>query len=518
LGKLRPRQLDAISDLRALGAATTDYLTAMLEAGASADQVRGQASVFRGELERQLQAAGLSEAAIRSYTEAALLAPSQIETAIKLSGAEQARFKLNAYLGLLQGKIPPEVATSVIAQIEGGNLDAAASELKRFAETNPVDIDLTPKGVDKLDEAAGKITDLPRKYNPLKAVTGEYTEANLDALDSVLSLGDAYQEMLTTLAGTAEQEQVLAWAEEMREEFAKTVQGLNLTETELEAYYELLGIAPEQVATAVKISIKDSELFALTTTIDLLTTLDELSPEVTLQLSDALLREDYEEVRRILEQTVTAELAANGQAALETFFAFEQYVEGSDPTANIQGNTDPAMLKALELSAKISMLNPTMEVDVVANFAQLAAAFPMFGIGFGPAGSAPNSRGPQSPRPGQQVQVDRFGIPLYGRAKGGPIGPGRDYLVGEEGPEIVRFGTIGSVLPAGPTAALMQQPASMTDDKGQQALLDGLRMIAERMAASGDTINVYETSGARQTAEEIIRTRDANRFLSGMSL
>jgi hypothetical protein len=301
LGELRPRQLDAIRDLRALGSATNEYLTALLKSGASADEVRKQAAGFRTELEAQLRQAGLTEDAIRQYVEAATLAPDQIETAIKLSGVEQARFKLNAYLGLLEGKIPPEVATSVITAIEAGDLDGAAKQLKTFADTNPVAIDLTPTGVDKLEEAVGTVADLPRVFDPLVAATGGYSDATLDALDSVLGLGDAYKDTLSQLASD-DPSKAIDWAAAMREEFAKTVAGLNLTEEELDAYYRLLGIAPEQVETAVKISISDAELFALTTTIDLLTSIDSLSPEVQLQLSSALLEGDYEGVRALLER------------------------------------------------------------------------------------------------------------------------------------------------------------------------------------------------------------------------
>jgi len=41
------------------------------------------------------------------------------------------------------------------------------------------------------------------------------------------------------------------------------------------------------------------------------------------------------------------------------------------------------------------------------------------------------------------------------RASGGPVQPGETYLVGEEGPELVRFSQVGTVIPAGQTAALL---------------------------------------------------------------
>lgn len=48
------------------------------------------------------------------------------------------------------------------------------------------------------------------------------------------------------------------------------------------------------------------------------------------------------------------------------------------------------------------------------------------------------------------------------RAHGGPVGPGETYLVGEEGPELVRFSQAGTVVPAGQTAALLASGGNST--------------------------------------------------------
>ena len=517
LGELRPRQLDAIRDLRALGSATNEYLTALLKSGASADEVRKQAAGFRTELEAQLRQAGLTEDAIRQYVEAATLAPDQIETAIKLSGVEQARFKLNAYLGLLEGKIPPEVATSVITAIEQGDLDGAARQLKLFADTNPVAIDLTPKGVDKLDEAVGKITDLPRVYDPLVAATGGYSDATLDALDSVLGLGDAYKDTLTQLASTAEPAVVEAWAARLREEFAKTAEGLGLTKEELESYYELLGIAEPQVETAVKISIDDAELFALTTTIDLLTSIDGLSPEVQLQLSDALLRGDYEAVRTLLSGTVTAELAADGREALTTYFAFTDVVTGNTKDVPVGADTTQAEADLDGLYKLIPLFGNSVTIDADTGPAEVKIAallqkFPIFNV----AGSEPAGSG--GTLPGLGGAGGRDGNIYTPFAKGGRFVAGTDALVGEEGPELVKFGAAGTVIPAGPTAALLNGPSSpLGDDKGQAALLDALRALAARMPDGDTQITITESVSPRATAEELVRVQSANRYLAGRS-
>ena len=514
LGELKPRQQDAIRDLRALGSATTDYLTALLKSGASADEVRNQAAGFRAELEKQLRAAGLSEEAIKQYTEAALLAPSQIETAIKLSGTEQARFKLDAYLSLLQGKIPPEVATSVIAQIDSGDLEGAASTLKDFSKTNPVDIDFTPKGTDKLDEAVGKITDLPKKYDPLVAATGGYTDANYKALDAVLGLGDAYKDTLSQLASD-DPKKAVDWAARMRDEFAKTVGGLGLTEDELNDYYTLLGIAPDQVDTAVKISIDAGEYFALTTTIDLLQSVDGLSPEVTVQLAAAINQGDYEAAQAILTQQVDVQLGVDPLIGEETYSKITERWKSEQHDTKLGADTAPARTAAGELYGDVERLHPTITVEAKlgpswdSTFSKISERY-KGGPGYG-TGSTGGVVG-IDPNPGGGVDGNIW-TPF---AKGGRFAAGTQALVGEQGPELVTFGAAGSVLPAGPTSQLMQ-PTSIGSDKGQAALLDALRQLAANMPDSGDQIVVHGAVDPIATAEEIVRTKRANKYLAGRS-
>jgi hypothetical protein len=593
LGELRPRQLDAISDLRALGSAATDYLTSLLKSGAGLDEVRNQAAGFRAELEEQLRQAGLSEEAIRQYVEAAGLAPEQIETAIKLSGIESARFKLNAYLGLLDGKIPPEVATTVIAKIEAGDLDGAAATLKDFAKTNPVAIDFTPEGVDKLDEATGKLTDLPRVYDVAKLATGEYTEANLDALDSVLALGDTYKDYLSDLASTAEGDVVEAEGQRLRDTFDKTVEGLELTQDELEAYHTLLGITEDQVSTAVSISIDESELFALQTTIDLLTNMDALSPEKQLELSVALMEGDYEEIRRILEQTVTATLDADrgpaneewqgfidmvlgnppdpipitvetesGQIKTETFMdklrtgagiaalsVRNSFFEMNERISGIFGGED-SFLEKLNRGAAIVAFSVRTKFDNLKN--ELERTFSLIGdladgmwdgmkdsfrdalvlIAFGWNNlSFPSFTIPTVDIPGVgKIGGGKIGgwelpditIPEFatgGLVQGAGTGTSDDILARLSDGEFVMSAAAVDKIGLPSLRAMnagMQPTASMGNDKGQAELLAALRDLAAAQAqASGDTITVYESTAPRQTADEILRVKQANRFLAG---
>lgn len=52
------------------------------------------------------------------------------------------------------------------------------------------------------------------------------------------------------------------------------------------------------------------------------------------------------------------------------------------------------------------------------------------------------------------------------RAEGGPVWPGETFLVGEEGPELVRFGQAGTVIPADETARIVSAPSSSPAPSG----------------------------------------------------
>lgn len=56
------------------------------------------------------------------------------------------------------------------------------------------------------------------------------------------------------------------------------------------------------------------------------------------------------------------------------------------------------------------------------------------------------------------------------RAHGGPVGPGRTFLVGEEGPELVRFSGSGQVIPHDETMRVMRSPQASTAVAGTTAI------------------------------------------------
>ncbi len=73
------------------------------------------------------------------------------------------------------------------------------------------------------------------------------------------------------------------------------------------------------------------------------------------------------------------------------------------------------------------------------------------------------------------------GASIPGKARGGPVGVGTPYLVGEEGPEIIVPRDDGTVIPAGPTAALLKGGARPRAKGGP---MTGVRMLSPQKAGA----------------------------------
>jgi hypothetical protein len=509
MGQLRPRARDAVRDILELGDSVRGYLETLLQSGATYGEVTDEAARFRDELQKQLLQAGLTQEQVDEYIRTLGLAPDQVATAIKLSGLESSRFKLNAYIQLLDGKIPPEVATQVIAQINADDLDGAAATLEAFAKTNPQVIDVAPKGTAELEEAKGTIEDLPRSYDALTAAMGGYTDQQLDALDSVLGLGEAYRDFLGELAAGPDKGQAaIDFAARLREQFAKTVEGLNLTEEELESYYQLLGIAEDQVVTSIELANFDATVFEITTVISLLQGIGELDPEVALRISDALLSEDYDEVRRLLEGEVKASLDADTEPAKNSYDDWTGYVFGHPPE-DVPVDADTS--KAKDTVDKFGNWLNTLEyvIDVI-----VPDWLPDWIPGAGGDGEGrQGARGYWDRR--RQGEESRRGKDA-GRAVGGAVMPNRRYLVGEEGPELLEFGKAAAITPAKVTAQMLSPSPSAMVDFDPSMFTRALQQID--LGSNGVTIervDITEAVDARATGAELVRQLSAERFLRG---
>lgn len=269
MGKLRPRTAEAVQNMLRLGKASTDYLATLIEMGSSEEEVRAEAARMRDEYVAQFRQMGLNEDQIRRYLEAMGLTPEQVETAIKVSGLEEARFQLNAYMQLLEGRIPDEIAVAIIGDLEAGNVEEAARRLAAWARTNParIEVEADTKEVDRLQERVEEIHaslwDLPKSFDPLKAALGQYTDEQHAALDAVMQFGDAITGYLSNIAGSGDEAEVRAQAKRIQEEFLAHLATFEIVDDAAQEYLNLVGLSDWQIESAITLSGDAEAMFRL---------------------------------------------------------------------------------------------------------------------------------------------------------------------------------------------------------------------------------------------------------------
>lgn len=271
LASLRPRQREAVRDVTKLGAATTQYLSTLLKSGRGTDEVRKEAARLRDEYVAQMRAAGMSEEAIARYVEVLGLTPKQVDTAIKVSGTEAARFQINAYLQLLEGRIPENVATQVTAAIDRDDLTGAARILADWVKTHPQKIEVDPK-VDNT-----KKIEIPHDFSPVKAAMGVYSDAETAGVQALQKLGSAMQDYLDQLVGAGQVDEARRQAEQFRQSLHDQLSQLGLNEGEIQKYFEMLGLTPRQIDTAITLSGTELARFQIETYTQLMG--DQIPPE-----------------------------------------------------------------------------------------------------------------------------------------------------------------------------------------------------------------------------------------------
>lgn len=287
-GKLRPRTAAAVESMLDLGKAATDYLSTMIEMGRTHGEVQGEAGRMRDEYSEMFRQMGMNEDQIRAYIEAMGLLPEQITTAIKVSGLEAAKFQLSTYIDLLDGRIPSELATSVIAALEVGDVEGAASMLADFARSNPalIEVGVDEKSVtdteDRVREVRDGLWDLPGDFDPLKAALGEYTDEQMAALDAVMQFGDGVQDYLSRVAHDGNAEEIRDQALAIRDAFLEQLAAFGITGDAAQEYLELIGLSDWQIDSAINLSGDAEAIFRLETYAQFLA--DEIPPEVATEV------------------------------------------------------------------------------------------------------------------------------------------------------------------------------------------------------------------------------------------
>ena len=145
LGGYNEEQQKSVDALVDAGEANSSYLSSLIEQGASADDVRNKADLLRLGYMNQAKQLGLNEEQAAKYIETLGLTQPQVETAIKLSGDADARFRIEAYQTLIAAT-PKDRLTTYYAAISKGDFIAAAQSLNKLAADQTVNI--FPKVID----------------------------------------------------------------------------------------------------------------------------------------------------------------------------------------------------------------------------------------------------------------------------------------------------------------------------------------------------------------------------------
>jgi hypothetical protein len=131
-GGYNEEQRKAIDALLAAGDQSSKFLETLIEQGRTTDEIRFGAALLREEYRKQFEQLGFNEEQIQNYLTVLGLTPDQVNTAITLSGEEEARFKIEAYQALIEGT-PPEKLTEFYAELAEGDYIAAAEKLDELA-------------------------------------------------------------------------------------------------------------------------------------------------------------------------------------------------------------------------------------------------------------------------------------------------------------------------------------------------------------------------------------------------
>lgn len=355
LGKLRPRQQRAVEGVLALGGATADYLGTLIESGRSTGEVVGEANRLRDAYVAQFRQLGFNEQQIRKYLEAMGLTPEQVNTAIKVSGIEESRAKLEAYASLLEGKIPGSVAASVIASVESGDFEGAAQQLARFAATNPIDI---PLGVtvdqgsittaqDALDEIERITMALPQDIDVTRASLGQYSEDEVRGLQAIQSAAGSAQQVIADFVEAGDWAGAAKQAQTYQGEFRKILENFGVVDEAAQNYYlSLLGLDDVTVNNAIELAGVEEALAKLNIYKSVLDKLDSFTLEDQFKIADLLAAGDYEGAQKLIDEEVSQgrELlfptAVDTTQATEDIRVWKMTVNGDPILVSAEAETD----------------------------------------------------------------------------------------------------------------------------------------------------------------------------------
>jgi hypothetical protein len=132
LGQYTEEQQKSIEALVSAGDANSSYLSGLVEQGATAEEVAEKADLLRFGYISQAKQLGLNDVQTQKYLQTLGLTPQQVNTAMKLTGDADARFRIEALQGII-AQTPPSKLTEYKARIDVGDYQGAARALENLS-------------------------------------------------------------------------------------------------------------------------------------------------------------------------------------------------------------------------------------------------------------------------------------------------------------------------------------------------------------------------------------------------
>lgn len=364
-----------------------------------------------------------------------------------------------------------------------GNAEARVEGFDRTIATSTALDDYLSAGL-KLNESLGTLAEtvgqLPADIDASAIAFTDLSEEGVAALNNLLGLGDAIQSSLQTALQFGSPADVRQQADTIRAELQKVFESVGITGDRFNEYLEILGLTPEQIDTAITVSGEAEALAKLEVFRD---SAELLAAPVELQIA-------------VNEAQLTGDLATASNL-IDAWFIDKQdgIIDNPFLIALGLGPTDEVEADLEEYRRAEEGRPIRIPVDLGLTPEQIAL-FEEAARRKNPGGRSNTLGRPQGRAARPPLDLN---LPVFRSAAGGPVEFGRTYMVNEAGPEMFRPATDGFIMNAASTERLI---------RGVEALVAG---------GGGDVINIYETSGPRQTAEELIRAKSANRFLAGVA-
>lgn len=343
--------------------------------------------------------------------------------------------------------------------------------------------------------------DLPKDFDPLKAVLGEYTDAQQAALDAVLQWGESLQGYLSTIAASGDAEEIRSQADLIRDGVLEQLAAFGITGEAAQEYLELLGLTPEQVETAIKLSGDAEAMFRLQLYADALA--DKVPPEVWSEVltlvDEGKLQEAADRLAAWREaesnKPVTIKIVGTpvtgasygGSSAAAELRGTGASGGGTRPPRRADGGSATADAVVARIRREFGHL-PI--VDYTAHERQLGTPATVM--------NAAHLGSYDSIAAGIRVRGGRY----PGFARGGRYPVGRDFLVGEEGIEILRIDQPGRVLNNADTRHELTYPgtnvpvgANLVPASGGGTSGIDAKQLLEALRASGEiNFDIHMTS------------------------